>query len=127
VQAKQFGMPIVLWSNTDADTLTKDPKKMLRQIGTPRNGEILLCHDGPGKKATAAMLPMLLEKLSKKGYEFVTVPELLDSWDDHLASVERNMRVAKLEKQRRNLASLTARRKSSVSVPSSLVGVARVR
>lgn len=94
LEAKRRGMPIVLWSNTNADTIVSDPKKMVGQIGSPRNGEIILCHDGPGKEATAQMLPSVLKRLKKQGYEFVTLPTMLRSWDTHVASLERQERLA---------------------------------
>lgn len=94
VEAKRRGFPIVLWSNTNADTVVNDPKKMAGQIGLPRNGEIILCHDGPGKEATAKMLPAVLKRLTKEGYEFVTLPTLLRSWDTHIAKIESEERLA---------------------------------
>lgn len=96
VEAKRRGMPIVLWSNTNADTKVDDPKKMAGQIGLPRNGEIILCHDGPGKEATAKMLPLVLKRLKKEGYTFVTLPTLLRSWDTHIAKLENKERLASI-------------------------------
>ncbi len=92
-QAKAMGMASVLWTSIDGDTATKSPEKMLAYVGTPKNGEIILCHDGPGKIATIQMVSMLISKLKKKSYEFATVPELLSTWDKHLASMESNERV----------------------------------
>ncbi len=92
-QAKAMGMASVLWTAIDGDTVTKSPEKMLAYVGTPKSGEIILCHDGPGKSATPPMVSLLVAKLKKKGYEFATVPELLGTWDKHLALLEQNERV----------------------------------
>jgi|CXWL01.1.fsa_nt_gi chitin deacetylase len=92
-QAKAMGMASVLWTSIDGDTLTDSAEKMLAYVGTPKNGEIILCHDGPGKTATPQMVSMLVAKLKKQKYEFATVPELLGTWDKHLALVENNERV----------------------------------
>jgi peptidoglycan/xylan/chitin deacetylase (PgdA/CDA1 family) len=50
----------------------------------PRPGDIVLMHDGPGHHATARAVPAILDKLAEAGFQCVTVPELLQAWDEWL-------------------------------------------
>lgn len=64
------------------------PKEVAQEIiSKARPGRIILLHDGYGtnhddaqsdKSLTVQVLPMVIEELSKQGYKFVTIPELLD-------------------------------------------------
>lgn len=64
------------------------PKEVIRHIiSTVKPGRIILLHDGYGtehgdvnsdKSLTVKILPSIIEELQKQGYEFVTVPELLN-------------------------------------------------
>ena len=51
-------------------------------------------HDGGWNFKTAAALPLILEALGKAGYRFVTVPELLQAWDQWLAAQPATPRLA---------------------------------
>jgi len=44
-----------------------------------RPGGIILAHDGtfPTRWKDVAATPLIIERLQKKGYRFVTIPELL--------------------------------------------------
>src|SRR5579859_6070783 len=49
---------------------------VLRQAG---NGNIILFHDGGGDRSqTVAALPQIIDRLRARGYEFVSVPELVN-------------------------------------------------
>lgn len=49
---------------------------VLRQAA---NGNIILFHDGGGDRSqTVAALPQIIDKLRERGYEFVSVPELIN-------------------------------------------------
>ncbi len=64
------------------------PKEVAREIiSKAKPGKIILLHDGYGtnhgdaksdKSLTVQILPSIIEELQKQGYQFVTVPELLD-------------------------------------------------
>lgn len=79
--AKSKSYAIVLWNLTSADTATKDSNVIARNVAyTPDPGDIALMHDGSGHSPTADALPKIMEKLAKDGFEFVTVPDLLERW-----------------------------------------------
>lgn len=64
------------WSVTAADTATTDPEVVYKNICfTPNPGEIILCHDI--KPHTANAIPRILDYLTKQGFKFVTLPDLL--------------------------------------------------
>lgn len=62
---------------------TRRAKEMLdsvfQQLGTEQGSSILL-HDGGGDRSeTVKLIPMLITSLRQKGYQFVTVSQLIDS------------------------------------------------
>lgn len=83
--AKERKDVVVIWTATSADTATKNVNKIYRNVAyTPNPGEIILLHDGYGRTWTADALPKILTTLKKKGFRFVTVPELLRRYDAYL-------------------------------------------
>lgn len=76
---------VVIWTATSEDTKTKSAEKIYRNVAfTPNPGEIILMHDGYGRTWTAEALPKIIQRLQSKGFEFVTVPELLRRYDAYL-------------------------------------------
>ncbi|MFA4928665.1 MAG: polysaccharide deacetylase family protein [Patulibacter sp.] len=75
-QHKKLG---VLWDVDSNDYQRPTAASMTRQIvSATRAGSIILLHDGGGDRAnTVAAVPGIVKRLKAKGYEFVTVPELL--------------------------------------------------
>lgn len=69
----------VMWS-ADSQDYRASKATMLRNVFTQvKPGGIILMHDGGGDRYnTVAVLPYLITELKKQGYEFVTVPELLE-------------------------------------------------
>jgi peptidoglycan/xylan/chitin deacetylase (PgdA/CDA1 family) len=48
-------------------------------------GDIILMHDGGGDRSkTVQALPEIIDKLTQRGYQFVTVPEMLQIKDNEL-------------------------------------------
>ncbi|MDJ1134088.1 polysaccharide deacetylase family protein [Streptomyces iconiensis] len=74
--SKSLGVSQVLWSVTAKDYQTTDSKLIKKRVleQTERDGIILL-HDI--YKGTVPAVPGIIKALKKKGYTFVTVPELL--------------------------------------------------
>lgn len=82
--AREMGLSEVLWSVTAKDFATSDSalitKRVLEQSG--RDGIILL-HDmvpaagSPGYRGTVPAVPGIIDELKRRGYTFVTVPQLL--------------------------------------------------
>ncbi|MWK37476.1 polysaccharide deacetylase family protein [Actinomadura sp. J1-007] len=72
---KRMGLAQVLWTVDPLDWQIRDAKAVERRIvRATRPGHIVLMHDI--HPTTVAAVPAILKRLSAKGYEFVTVPEL---------------------------------------------------
>ena len=53
-------------------------KRVLADVESPKGGNILLLHDGGGDRShTVAALPRIIDALRAKGYQFVTISDLL--------------------------------------------------
>jgi len=85
-EAERLGYVVVEWSVSGRNGIMeprfdKIVKKVLQDT---QNGSIILLHDGNrlAKKAnrsqTVKSLPLIIENLKQRGYQFVTVPELLN-------------------------------------------------
>ncbi len=81
-QSWQQGMTTILWS---VDTLDWDqPSSTVdgivnRALSEVRNGSIVLMHDGgDNSSSTVAALPAIIMKLQARGYQFVTVQQMVD-------------------------------------------------
>ncbi|MBO4253168.1 polysaccharide deacetylase family protein [Streptomyces griseorubiginosus] len=74
--AKEMGMAQVLWTVTAKDYETDDSALIIKRVldGASRDGIILL---HPLHKGTVPAMPSILQALSKQGYTFVTVSQLL--------------------------------------------------
>jgi peptidoglycan-N-acetylglucosamine deacetylase len=70
------------WKGLSANTITK---KVLKQASP---GAIVLLHAGGGAVNTPAALPDIIKGLKKKGYQLVTIPELLK--DTPVKDIENN-------------------------------------
>ncbi|MEU1144374.1 polysaccharide deacetylase family protein [Streptomyces sp. NPDC005901] len=74
--SKELGLSEVLWTVTAKDYTTNDSKLIQKRVldQTKRDGIILL-HDI--YKGTVPAVPGVIDELKKRGYVFVTVPQLL--------------------------------------------------
>lgn len=78
-EAMKEKMAVLIWSD-DSDDWRRPPASriaatVLREA-TP--GGVVLMHDGGGDRSkTVAALPIILSKLSERGYGFVTIPQLI--------------------------------------------------
>lgn len=85
---KEQGLNTVLWSISTPELSGRTPEQMAADIiNKTRPGGIILLHDGYGidheipqanKSATVMALPIIIKGLREKGYQFVTVADLLD-------------------------------------------------
>lgn len=79
--AKQTGELVVMWSWHQDTRDWSDPgvKKIVNKVLTnARNGDIVLFHDyGGNRKQTVQALEQILPELQQRGYEFVTVSDLM--------------------------------------------------
>ncbi|MDD5006100.1 MAG: polysaccharide deacetylase family protein [Candidatus Omnitrophica bacterium] len=83
-----LGYRVVLWSLNSKDWVTFDDKYIVKYIlKNIRPGDIILFHDSGGvfsteggdRDETVRTIPLLVDELTKKGYRFVTLTELLDN------------------------------------------------
>jgi peptidoglycan/xylan/chitin deacetylase (PgdA/CDA1 family) len=78
--AKGKNYAVVMWSADSNDWKRLSVHSLVNNIVNQAGpGGIALMHDGGGdRSATVKALPYIIANLKKRGYEFVTVPELLD-------------------------------------------------
>lgn len=75
--ASEAGYRTVLWSVTTNDYGCYDSKAIAdRMLNGARAGAIILCHSGV--EATMTALPGVIRTLKARGYQFVTVSQLLE-------------------------------------------------
>jgi len=88
---EQMGYKIVLWNLNSKDWVTFDDKYIIKYILQHiRPGDIILFHDSGGvftteggdRHETVRTIPKLVEKLKERGYQFVTITELLNMKSD---------------------------------------------
>ena len=77
--ARSLGLATVLWNVDPADWATPGTgaieQRVLAQV---RPGSIVISHDGGGPRGqTLAAYPSIIAALRKRGYRFVTIPQLL--------------------------------------------------
>jgi peptidoglycan/xylan/chitin deacetylase (PgdA/CDA1 family) len=74
--AEALGYTMVLWTDDPGDYADPGDSAILsRTLKHVGNGGIILLHDGV--QETVDVLPQLIETLQKRGYEFVTVDEMV--------------------------------------------------
>ncbi|MSQ22279.1 MAG: polysaccharide deacetylase family protein [Dehalococcoidia bacterium] len=83
-QLKKHGMVMVTWSVSAGNPGQPVPSIIAQRIVShTKPGSIILLHDGnetshgADRNNTVAALPLIIEILTREGYTFVTVPELL--------------------------------------------------
>ncbi len=84
-QAEKLGYIICQWSVNAGDWRGADPEKIKKRVlSGAENGTIILMHDGRNlaaghdRTSTVAALPKIILSLQDKGYNFVTLPQLLE-------------------------------------------------
>lgn len=74
---KSVAKPFVLWSVDTLDWKSKNKDAVIKAVmGNVRDGDIILMHDLYGSTADAC--EVIIPELTKQGFQFVTVSELLD-------------------------------------------------
>lgn len=86
LEAENLGYVIIQWSVSGLNG-RKDPrfdKLAQKVIANTQSGSIILLHDGSrlsnkiNRSQIVKALPIIIESLQQKGFQFVTIPELLD-------------------------------------------------
>jgi chitin deacetylase len=88
---RRLGYMVVTWDNMTTDW--KESKSSDEIVHTivqrVKAGSVIVLHDGrdgrPGYDRSQMLraLPLLIEALSERGYDFVTIPELLELQEKH--------------------------------------------
>ncbi|BAZ15510.1 polysaccharide deacetylase [Calothrix sp. NIES-4071] len=84
--AKNQKYATIMWSADSVDYSRPGVPRLISNImREAKPGGIVLMHDGGGNRSnTVAALPQVIDIFRKKGYRFVTVPELLEMQDKQL-------------------------------------------
>jgi len=79
-KARYLGFTTVLWDGTAEDWSLPGVRLIVtKTLSYARNGAILLLHDGGGNRAeTVAALPIIIASLKSRGFQFVTIQQLVD-------------------------------------------------
>lgn len=92
-EARKSGYVIVKWSVSGSDWKTKNAEAIVKKVvNNAQNGSIINLHDGRRLKkktncqATINALSMIIANLKEKGYQFVTVPQLLGIKQERLST-----------------------------------------
>lgn len=80
-------LPSILWSIDTYDWKTRNVKKNIAAVQNARSGDIILFHDI--HETSVQSIPEVIRTLKAKGFEFVTISELLDLSDDGVMAGKR--------------------------------------
>lgn len=74
--AKEEGMAMICWNVDSEDWSSRDARKIQKKVNakTVSDGDIILMHELYG--STAKAIKEIVPKMTKKGYQFVTIDEL---------------------------------------------------
>ena len=83
--AKSNKYAVIMWSSDSMDYSRPGVSRLINNIfREAKPGGIVLMHDGGGDRShTVKALPEIISRFRKQGYEFVTVPELLEMQDQY--------------------------------------------
>lgn len=73
----QLGYTFILWSIDTRDWTNASEGNIMNKIAKVQAGDIILFHDGVVPSKTVAALPLVIDTLHEKGFELVTIGELL--------------------------------------------------
>ena len=90
--AKNNKYAVIMWSADSMDySRPAVPRLMNNIFREAKPGGIVLMHDGGGDRShTVKALPEIISRFRKQGYEFVTVPELLEMQDQYPQLIAHN-------------------------------------
>lgn len=78
-QVKDNQLKIVIWSIDTLDWKQKESANIVKNVvSNIRPGDIILMHSNQDKLATLQALPTIIKELTKKGYKFVDLAQLLN-------------------------------------------------
>lgn len=76
--ADNLGYKVIQWDTDSQDWLDKGTDAIVKRVtGKAHPGDIVLLHASDSAKYTHEALPVIIDELRKKGYDFVSVTDLL--------------------------------------------------
>ncbi|MBB3114326.1 polysaccharide deacetylase family sporulation protein PdaB [Paenibacillus phyllosphaerae] len=76
--ADELGYKVIQWDTDSLDWMNIGTSKIVNRVmGKAHNGDIVLMHASDSSKQTHEALPIIIDQLRAKGYEFVSVSELI--------------------------------------------------
>jgi peptidoglycan/xylan/chitin deacetylase (PgdA/CDA1 family) len=80
--ANNLGYSVIQWDTDSQDWTNPGTDVIVNNVLSKAHpGDIVLMHASDSSKETHLALPVIIEKLRSKGYEFVTVSELISGAD----------------------------------------------
>jgi polysaccharide deacetylase family sporulation protein PdaB len=77
--ANDLNYKVIQWDTDSLDWMNKGVNNIINRVVTKAHpGDIILLHASDSCKQTHEALPIIIDKLRAKGYEFVTVTELMN-------------------------------------------------
>jgi polysaccharide deacetylase family sporulation protein PdaB len=87
--ADELGYRVIQWDTDSGDWKNPGVQTIIdRVVGGAHPGDIILMHASDSVKQTHEALPVIIDRLREKGYEFVTVSELLAQTETKGRTVE---------------------------------------
>ncbi|MNI78534.1 Peptidoglycan-N-acetylglucosamine deacetylase [compost metagenome] len=74
-----MGYKVIQWDTDSQDWMNKGTDVIVKRVVDKAHpGDIILLHASDSVKQTHEALPVIIDQLRQKGYEFVTVTDLLE-------------------------------------------------
>lgn len=87
--ADQMGYTTIQWDTDSLDWMNPGKEKIVKRVVEKAHpGDIILMHASDSCRQTHEALPEIIDTLKSKGYEFVTVSELIAGANTKIKSVE---------------------------------------
>lgn len=87
--ADQMGYATIQWDTDSLDWMNPGKEKIVKRVVDKAHpGDIILMHASDSCRQTHEALPEIIDSLKSKGYEFVTVSELISGTNTKIKSVE---------------------------------------
>ena len=79
-QVERLGLTIVMWNDKAEEWARPGVNFIIRRVLDSGNGGIILMHDGgKDQSQTLAALPGIIEGLQNRGFQFVTIQQMVDN------------------------------------------------
>ncbi len=75
--ASRYGYTVVHWSIDSQDWTNPGVKMIVKNVSKAKSGDIVLLHASDAAKQTASALPQIVNDVRSKGFNFVSVSEMI--------------------------------------------------